>query len=41
VVWHKNFINKFFENVAVNRGGNVCVSGSNQAALEWLLDVNK
>jgi hypothetical protein len=31
------YINKFMENVAVNRGGRVYVAGSEQAALRWLL----
>lgn len=30
-------INKFLENVAVNRGGRVYVAGSEQRALGWLL----
>jgi len=30
-------INKFFENVAVNRGVNINVSGSEKEALDWLL----
>jgi len=41
VVWHKDFINRFFENVAVNRGGNVCVSDSTQKSLDWLFTESK
>jgi hypothetical protein len=32
------YINKFFENVAVNRGVRVIVVGSEKEALEWLLN---
>jgi hypothetical protein len=32
------YINKFFENVAVNRGVRVTVVGSEKEALEWLLN---
>lgn len=31
------YINKFFENVAVNRGGQLYVAGTEQEALGWLL----
>ena len=31
------YINKFFENVAVNRGGQLYVAGSEKEALDWLL----
>lgn len=37
VIAKKEYINKFFENVAVNRGGQLFVAGSEQEALNWLL----
>jgi hypothetical protein len=37
VIANPQYINKFLENVAVNRGGNLYVTGSEQAALGWLL----
>ncbi|MGK7885992.1 MAG: hypothetical protein AB4057_15385 [Crocosphaera sp.] len=36
VLYPKNFINKFAENVAVNRGANVFVCSNKNEALEWL-----
>lgn len=38
VAWPANDINKFFENVAVNRGCRVCVHDNIDAAENWLLD---
>ena len=37
VLYHSAHINKFAENVAVNRGGHVLVSGDANTALSWLL----
>jgi len=37
VLYHPAHINKFTENVAVNRGTDVLVTGDPQAALAWLL----
>jgi hypothetical protein len=36
-VYPQKLINKFFENVAVNRGANVIVVGDRNQALKWLL----
>ena len=36
VVYPEKFINKFFENTAVNRGVEVTVVGNREKALEWL-----
>lgn len=33
----REYVNKFMENVAVNRGAQLYVAGSKQAALSWLL----
>lgn len=37
LVTKQEYINKFFENVVVNRGGQLYVAGSEQEALHWLL----
>lgn len=37
LVTKQEYINKFFENVVVNRGGQLFVAGSEQEALHWLL----
>lgn len=37
MVTKQEYINKFFENVVVNRGGQLFVAGSEQEALRWLL----
>ncbi len=37
LVTKQEYINKFFENVVVNRGGQLLVSSSEQEALDWLL----
>ena len=37
VVWPEKDINKFAENVAINRGGNICVVGDIETAKKWLL----
>lgn len=37
VITHPQYINKFFENVAVNRGGDVIVTDNEKDALGWLL----
>ena len=37
VVWHKEHINKFAENVAVSKGGNLFVTHSFEDAEDWLL----
>ena len=36
-VWKQEFINKFAENVAVNRGASFAVFTDEKQALEWLL----
>lgn len=37
VVWHNEYVNYFWETVAINRGANVGVFGSTQLAIKWLL----
>ena len=41
VAWPEKDINKFAENVAVNRGGNICVLGDLVSAENWLLAVQE
>jgi len=38
VISRPQYINKFFENVAVNRGGIVYVTDNEKDALDWLLN---
>jgi hypothetical protein len=37
VIFNREFIDKFMETVAVNRGGQIRVVGSEPEALDWLL----
>jgi hypothetical protein len=37
IIFTPEYINKFMENVVVNRGGSVRVVGSESEALDWLL----
>ena len=37
VVWPEKDIDKFAENVAINRGGDICVVGDIETAKKWLL----
>jgi len=42
VVWHLEYTNYLGQAVALNKGGNICVFGSTEKALEWLLhDINE
>jgi len=38
VVWHREYTNNLAQIVAVNRGGNISVFGSDEPALNWLLN---